>query len=328
MGFLKEGKVVAVPTETVYGLAADALNPSAIAKIFEIKNRPADNPLICHFSNMVQVKKFVTEIPAATISLMQHFSPGPISFMLDLPEDSPLKFATCGSPQVIARIPDHPVFLDIIKALDRPVAAPSANTSGRVSPTSAEMVEKDLGEKIEGIVEGGISRIGIESTIVDARNENEIFILRPGAIGEAEIHKILPHAKIIAVQEDSFGEKISGQQTTPGAKYRHYAPNIPVFILEDFENLDAEANMALLLTEEQLHSFSDALKKKLVSPKISLIMLGSSKNLNELAKNFYRHLATLDHIDISKAFLLKNDWDASSLGKALKNRIEKIVFRA
>src|SRR6476660_2114078 len=105
VAFLKEGKVVAVPTETVYGLAADALNPSAIAKIFEIKNRPADNPLICHFNSLSQVKKYVTEIPAATATLMQHFSPGPISFMVDLPEDSPLKFATCGSAQVIARIP-------------------------------------------------------------------------------------------------------------------------------------------------------------------------------------------------------------------------------
>lgn len=318
VALLKDGKVVAVPTETVYGLAADALNPSAIAKIFEIKNRPADNPLICHFNSVAQVQKFVTEIPVTTSTLMHHFSPGPISFMLDLPDDSLLKFATCGSAQVIARMPDHPVLLDIIKTLDRPVAAPSANTSGRLSPTSAEMVEEDLGEKIAGVVEGGISTIGIESTIVDARNEREIFILRPGAVGETEIQKIFPHAKIIS-------GRISGEQPTPGAKYRHYAPRTPVFIAESFEKLDADENIAVLMTEEQLHSLPDELKKKISSPKICLIILGSTNNLNELAKNFYRNLATLDHIDISKAFILKNDWDASSLGKALKDRVEKII---
>ena len=315
---LRSGEVIAVPTETVYGLAADALNPSAIAKIFEVKNRPADNPLICHFHSMQQVLDFVTKIPAATSTLMEHFSPGPISFMLDLPENSPLKFAACGSAQVIARIPDHPLFLEIIKNLGRPVAAPSANTSGRVSPTSAEMVEKDLGEKIKGIVDGGTSRIGIESTIVDARSENEIFILRPGAIGEKEIQKNFPGTKIIS-------QKISDQQTTPGTKYRHYAPATPIFQIENMESINNETDVVLLVTQEQFEQTSSDMKEKFGRQKIWLLPLGSMNDLNSLARNFYQNLAALDRLNVKKSFMLKTDWGDSSLGKALHDRLSRII---
>jgi len=317
---LSDGKVVAVPTETVYGLAADALNPSAIAKIFEVKNRPADNPLICHFHSIEELKNFVKEIPDATSTLMKHFSPGPISFMLDLPENSPLKFATCGRAQVIVRIPDHPLFLEIISNLNRPAAAPSANTSGRVSPTSAEMVEKDLGGKIDGIVDGGISHFGIESTIVDARSEGEIFILRPGAIGEEEIQKKIPGTKIIS-------KKIPDLQITPGTQYRHYAPATPVFLINTPDELPEEKITALLLTEEQLNVIHDTVSRKFNEGEIHFIVLGSVNELDILAKHFYRNLASLDHLGISKAFFLNNDWGDSSLGKALRNRIEKIVSR-
>src|SRR4030095_968216 len=218
---LLNGKVVAVPTETVYGLAAIATLPAAVAKIFEIKNRPADNPLICHFYNTDQIRKYVKSIPGNTEKLLQQFSPGPVSFMFDLPADSPVKFATCGSEQVIARIPNHAVFLEIIQETNEPVAAPSANTSGKISPTSAEMVETDIGTKIDGIVDGGISHIGLESTILDARSEDAVYILRPGAIGEREISRVLPDVKVFPLQHDT-GEVI------PGSKYKHYAPNTPL----------------------------------------------------------------------------------------------------
>lgn len=315
---LSQGKIVAVPTETVYGLAADALNPAAIARIFEIKNRPADNPLICHFFGERQIREYVTHIPSATEILMRHFSPGPISFMLDLPADSPLKFATCGSPRIIARIPDHSLFLEIIEQLNRPVAAPSANTSGRLSPTTAEMVEKDLGEKLDGIVDGGMSRIGIESTIIDAGNGDEILILRPGAIGSAEILRVLPDVRIIS-------QKVPGKSVTPGTKYRHYAPSTPVFLIQNIEELGSQ-NAALMLTEDQLTLLSPMESQKLNEQSIDLLILGSMDDLNKLAKNFYHKLSLLDSMRIKKAFILKNDWGDTSLGKAIKNRIEKLVF--
>ncbi len=314
---MQEGKVVAVPTETVYGLAADALNPSAIAKVFEVKNRPADNPLICHFSSMQHVQQFVEKIPVSTKVLMKSFSPGPISFMLDLPQNSPLAFATCGSAQVIGRIPANEIFLGIITQLNRPVAAPSANTSGRVSATSAQMVEEDLKEKISGVVDGGICSVGIESTIVDARDEQNIFILRPGRIGEKEIQRVLPSAKILSGK--------TFEQTTPGTKYRHYSPATPLFSLDTIEMIDQENEVALLLTQDQYNGITDEQKKNLVSRKLQVIILGSMKNLDELARNFYQHLFQLDHLNLQKAFFLKNDWGNSSLGKALQNRMEKII---
>jgi len=238
--------------------------------------------------------------------------------MLDLADDSPLKFATCGRAQVIVRIPDHPVLLDIIRTLDRPVAAPSANTSGRVSPTSAAMVEFDLGPQLEGIVDGGISQIGIESTIVDARSENEIFILRPGIIGKEEIQQVLPLRNISIVNSTEPG-------STPGSRYRHYAPATPLMIIEDTESISEERKTALLLTSEQFHQIPPSWSSKFIYRKNHLILIGSDQNLNELARNFYQHLASLDHLKVSKAFIFKTDWGTSSLGKALENRIEKIV---
>ncbi len=315
---LREGKVIGVPTETVYGLAADALNPEAIAKVFEVKNRPADNPLICHFSSAEQVRHYVKEIPVVTEKLMEKFSPGPISFMLDLNTDSPLKFATCGSEQVIVRIPDHPILLDIIRQFDRPLAAPSANTSGKVSPTSAQMVETDLGNKIDGIVDGAECKVGIESTIIDARRKNEIIILRHGVIGEKELQLTFPDLKIRAVKDSEHG-------VTPGTKYRHYAPDTQVFTAESFVSVFHERNIALLLTEEQFESISPDALKKFSNHHNQFVPLGSMKNLNDLARNFYSKFALLDTMQISKAFILKNDWGSSSLGKALQTRLQKIT---
>ncbi len=312
---LKAGKVVAVPTETVYGLAADALSPAAVARVFEIKKRPSDNPLICHFHSRAQVKKYVRKISLFSERLMDHFSPGPVSYMLDLSEDSPLRFATCGSQQVIVRIPSHETFLEILRQFDHPVAAPSANTSGGVSPTSAAMVELDLGDQIEGVVDGGSSQVGIESSIIDARSDNEIIILRPGAVGKDEIQKFFPEIRVT--------EKMNNESVTPGSRYRHYAPRTPVYLIGDINELENEIKAALLLTVEQLESFPASTKLK----RIKLIPLGSMKALDEVAQNFYHRLSSLDSMEIDNAFILKQHWGSSSLGKALQNRIEKIVSK-
>jgi len=315
--FLGEGKVVAVPTETVYGLAADALNPEAIARVFEVKNRPADNPLICHFYSEQQIADYVLEIPEPTKKLLRQFSPGPISFLLDLAEDSPLKFATCGSNRVIVRIPDHTILLEIIQKLNRPLAAPSANTSGKVSPTSRLMVENDLGENIF-VVDGGRSTVGLESTIVDARNEEEIFLLRPGSIGEDELRHILPNSKIT---------QVTGEQGSiiPGSRYRHYAPDTVLFLIDNYEEILHENNVALVLTQEQGVTIYRHHLKIFSEGENEIVILGSMNDLNDLARNFYHHLASLDDLKVKRAYLLKNDWGSSSLGKAIESRLMKIV---
>lgn len=315
---LLHGEVVAVPTETVYGLAAIATNPTAIARIFEVKNRPADNPLICHFHSAEQVSEYVTHLPANTSRLMSHFSPGPVSFMLDLPEDSPLRFATCGSMQVIARIPDHPLFLAIIEKCQAPVAAPSANRSGRVSPTSAAMVMEDLGTRISGIVDGGPSKIGLESTIVDARAMDTVTILRPGSIAEKEIQEILPGVSIVS------GNEHSGI-ITPGTKYRHYAPATPLFVLHRAEEALAFPQSALILTAEALQHIPRQTLTQFTEKGIHLVTLGSLAEPESIARNFYRLISSVDHLKVKKAFMLNTDFGRSSTGKALQNRISKIA---
>lgn len=316
---LLHGKVVAVPTETVYGLAAIATMPAAVAKIFAIKNRPADNPLICHFHSMEQVKKYVKEIPATTQKLMHKFSPGPVSFMLDLPEDSALKFATCGQPQVIVRIPGHAVFLSILKKINQPVAAPSANTSGKISPTTAEMVEQDLGGKTDGVVDGGSSPVGLESAILDARSETEIFILRPGAIGKDEIRELFPDIKV---------QDVNTSHIIPGSRYPHYAPNKPVLLIDNISAAALDGNAALILTQEDLNNLPMPLLDKFSSRNIQLLRLGSKGDLNELAKNFYHTLSTVDRLDVTKAYFLKTDFGDSSLGRAIENRLSRILRNA
>jgi L-threonylcarbamoyladenylate synthase len=315
---LKKGKVIAVPTETVYGLAAIATIPTAVAEVFAIKNRPADNPLICHFHSIEQIEKYVTGLPATTKKLMQDFSPGPVSFMLDLPENSPLKFATCGRKQVIARIPDHPGFLHIIRETDEPIAAPSANTSGKISPTTAEMVEKDLGETVAGIVDGGPSEVGLESTILDARSATDIYILRPGVIGETEIRNSFPSGNI-------HNEAIKNQDTLPGAGYRHYSPVTPVSVIENVYELRDQSDAALILSQEELNTLPLELLDDFSSNNIQVFQLGSMNDLDKIARNFYRVLSNVDQFKLSKAFFLNPDFGDSSLGKALQDRLRRIV---
>jgi L-threonylcarbamoyladenylate synthase len=315
---LQQGEVVALPTETVYGLAAFATNPSAIAKIFAIKNRPADNPLICHFHSIGQVEEYVKGIPSTTRKLIDKFSPGPVSFMLDLMPGSPLKFATCGSEQVIARIPDHSIFLSILEKINVPLAAPSANTSGTISPTTAEMVEEDLGEKIAGIVDGGAAEVGLESTILDARDEKEILILRPGAVGENEIQEQLPGVKISRFLKEN-------SMTTPGAKYRHYAPLKPVRVIAAADALPGESDGVLLATVEQMQSIPRGTIKNFNAKNIELLSFGSVIDLNELARNFYQRLAEADKLSQSKILLFPPSFGDSSLGKALTDRMRKII---
>ncbi|MEP7127944.1 MAG: L-threonylcarbamoyladenylate synthase, partial [Chitinophagales bacterium] len=277
-----------------------------------------DNPLICHFYDIDQIKSFATSIPENTLRLLQHFSPGPLSVMLDLPQDSPLLFATCGNLQMIARIPDHPLFLSIIKKLNAPVAAPSANTSGRISTTTAAMVEKDLGDKISGIVDGGATAVGIESTIVDARTMDEVIVLRPGLIGEKEIKSVLPDVKVVFDQEDS-GKNI------PGAKYPHYAPKTPVKVLTSVDDIIHHPDSAIFLTSEAMQTIPRSIFPKLTSKNIHLLQIGTLMDLNSMAKNFYQILSSVDQLELSQAYFLMTHFGDSSLGKALQNRLQKIV---
>jgi len=317
---IKEGGVVAVPTETVYGLAADATNARAVKRIYKIKNRPQDNPLICHFDSFASAKKFVTAVPQYAEALAKSFLPGPVSLLLKLPANSPLLPATGGRNSVIIRVPDHSLFIKLLKKLDFPLAAPSANTSGKYSPTNAQMVEKDLGKKIDGIIDGGQSKVGLESTIIDCRKKNEVRILRQGAIGTKEIKRALRSCGV------TVKETVRLKETTPGSRYRHYAPRTPVYEISSLDEIKQKTPFILLALKEQIPLIRQWMKKQgLLSDNI--LLLGAAENKKGIAKNLYRHFYELDELNVSSAYILKTDWSGTSVGKAIADRLNRVISK-
>lgn len=225
---LRRGETVAFPTETVYGLGADATSESAVQKIFEAKGRPSDNPLIVHVATEEQLFSLVNKVPSYVTSLVKNFSPGPITYVLrHAGKVAPT--VTAGLHTVGVRIPNHPVALAILRAVNLPIAAPSANRSGRPSPTEAAHVAEDLMNKIAAIVDGGQTNVGIESTVVDCTGPVPL-ILRPGAISAEAIAKVTGACHIHEAEESEAAPK------SPGMKYTHYAPEVPL-ILVDKEKL-------------------------------------------------------------------------------------------
>jgi L-threonylcarbamoyladenylate synthase len=221
--FLRDGKVVALPTETVYGLAANALNKQAVAKIFQIKGRPANNPIIVHVSSLELAKRCVSSWPANANQLARAFWPGPLTLVLPRSKEIP-DIVTAGGETVGVRWPSHPFIQAVIRACDFPLAAPSANLSGQISPTSAEHVRKQLGGKIRVIVDGGQSQVGIESTVLDL-TVSPPAVLRPGMISAESL------AAVIEDVQHSTSNAQSPILKSPGLLEKHYAPKAKLVVL-------------------------------------------------------------------------------------------------
>ncbi|HHW13844.1 MAG TPA: threonylcarbamoyl-AMP synthase [Firmicutes bacterium] len=222
---LRQGGLVAFPTETVYGLGADALNPRAVRRIFAAKGRPADNPLIVHVAEREMLQGLVSGIPAVGRALMDRFWPGPLTLVLPKGERVPDE-VTAGLPSVGIRMPDHDVALGLIAAAGVPVAAPSANRSGRPSPTTAAHVWEDLQGRVEIILDGGPTGVGVESTVVDVTGSVPV-LLRPGGLPVEEIELV---AGRVAVDPALQGKKVD-RPRAPGMKYTHYAPRAPLTLV-------------------------------------------------------------------------------------------------
>lgn len=218
---LRTGGTVAFPTETVYGLGADISVPSAISKIFEIKQRPTNHPLIVHIADTSQLQHWAKEIPESAWKLAEHFWPGPLTLILQCSHRIP-KSVTGGQNTVGLRIPNHPVALDLLNAIgaDTAIAAPSANQFGRISPTTATHVQDELGEAVDMILDGGACKVGLESTIVSFNNEIAT-ILRPGGIPLDALTEVL-NGQIILANKNNNSER------TPGTHASHYAPKTPL----------------------------------------------------------------------------------------------------
>lgn len=224
---LRQGELVALPTETVYGLGADALNPDAVAKIFAAKGRPSDHPLIVHLADASQIMTWAREVPKDAIALARAFWPGPLTLILKRDESVP-DLVTGGQDTVGLRVPNHPVALELLRAFGSGVAAPSANRFGRISPTTAAHVRQELGERVALILDGGACAVGLESTIVDLSRGVPV-ILRPGAIGADDIARVLGRRPRLRGEVEAGNAAEQG--ATPrvsGALAAHYAPRTPL----------------------------------------------------------------------------------------------------
>ncbi|MEX0719142.1 MAG: L-threonylcarbamoyladenylate synthase [Balneolaceae bacterium] len=298
---IKSGEVVAFPTETVYGLGADALNPAAIKKVFSLKSRPADNPLIVHISSSDQIHNFAAEIPASALELMAAFWPGPLTLVFKK-KPLVLDLITAGLETVALRMPDHAVALKLITETGA-LVAPSANKSGRPSPTKAEHVLADFGDDFP-VIDGGATEIGIESTVLDLTS-NVPSILRPGKIGKAEIESVLGKEINITDEENINTPK------SPGQKYSHYKPKAGV----QYGSISIIENNILYLVQDEKFSGSKN-------------MIHYSGNLELLSKELYDRFRQADiegyasvFIEQIEAYQKKNP----SLYTALMNRIQKAV---
>jgi len=299
---LQQGKLVAIPTETVYGLAANALNEEAVLKIFKAKERPLFDPLIMHLPSFTLVEKYCKSIPTLAYQLAEKFSPGPITFLLDRKENVP-DLITSGLPQVAVRIPDHQLTLELLNKLDFPLAAPSANPFGYISPTTAQHVQQQLGEKIDYILDGGDCRVGVESTIIGFENE-KIIVYRLGGLSIEELEAF---AAVELRINSSSDPKAPGQLKT------HYAPRKPLIIGNIEELLKANAGRKM-----SVMSFS----KKYTT---DTIVLSETEDLSEAAKKLFSVMRELDAQDCE--FILAEEFPDSFLGKAINDRLRRAATR-
>ena len=226
---LKEGNVVGIPTETVYGLAADARNPEAVRQIFAAKGRPADNPLIVHIAKLEELEGVAVSVPELALKLAEKFWPGPLTMIL--PKHPSIPTITSGGLDTVGvRMPSHPVARKLIELSGVPIAAPSANISGYPSPTTAQHVMRDMHGKIAAVVDGGDCRVGVESTVIALEGEDSVRILRPGYVTKEMLETVVPH---VTLDKAILHQLQEGQIVrSPGMKYQHYSPHAHVTLIE------------------------------------------------------------------------------------------------
>lgn len=324
---LRTGGTVAFPTETVYGLGADALNPAAINRIFHAKGRPLDNPLIVHIADWRQVDRLTIQPPDALYRLGRIFWPGPLTLVVPRHPEVPAE-VSAGLETVALRWPAHPVAEALIKAAGIPVAAPSANRSGKPSPTSAEHVREDLEGRIDIILDGGPAGVGVESTVLDLTGKIPV-ILRPGGVTREMLEEVLGAVEV-------FDDSVVGPPPSPGMKYRHYAPDCPLMLLEG--GLQQMAEQVRRITGDCRAEnrrvgllASGELLEELISkggwPKNGdagpdyLFNLGSRHDLQLVAANLYRGLRLSD--DAGLDLLLVETFPEKGLGSAIMNRLKR-----
>ncbi len=300
---MRQGGIVAFPTETVYGLGGDAFNPLAVARIFEIKNRPYFDPLIVHIADMTELAKLVTRIPSRAEKLMKRCWPGPITLVLSKKEEVP-DIVTAGLPTVAVRMPKHPMALRLIREVGCPIAAPSANPFGYVSPTTADHVRDQLGDRVDLILDGGPCEVGLESSIISFSGERP-RLLRPGGLPIEEIESIIGEVEMNPTEED--------RPSSPGRLPRHYAPRTPIFF-HQYENGSfpkREAKIGFLALQEPRNA----------SQFNHIEILSKRGDLREAAANLFGAIRRLDALGLD--FILAEPIPEVGLGRAIMDRLRR-----
>lgn len=300
---LTEGQTVAIPTETVYGLAANALDSQAVTQIFSIKNRPHFNPLIVHTHSVEALAAYVEELPEEAIRLFTAFSPGPLTLLLPKQETIP-DLVTAGSPRVAVRIPAHPLTLALLRMLPFPLAAPSANPFTYVSPTTAQHVADQLGDRIPYILDGGPCGVGLESTIV-GWEDGQPILYRAGGIETEAIEAVLGRTLLTPVQ--------AKKPSTPGQLLSHYAPRAALILGEMEGLLDqfADRDVAVLRFQRQVEGL----------PADRQVVLSPSGDLGEAARALFAALRHLDSLPVD--VILAEPVPDTGLGRAINDRLRR-----
>jgi len=314
---IRRGGLVAFPTETVYGLGADAFNKEAVKKIFKAKGRPLDNPIIVHIAEKEKIHELAREIPEEAEKLMEKFFPGPLTLVLKKNPKVPDE-VTAGLDSVAVRMPRNMVALELIREAETPIAAPSANKSGRLSPTRAEHVLEDLGDVVDVVLDGGETTYGLESTVLDLTTKPP-QILRPGAITLEELRETLGEVRLHPAVSGIVDEKTI-EAKSPGMKYRHYAPRAELFIVVGSREKITEKITELV---REFKRRGDKVGVAAITPSYypadHIEELGQTKQ--EIAKNLFDKLRKLDKTGVN--IIIAEGVDEEGLGLAIMNRLKK-----
>jgi len=300
---IKRGGIVVFPTETVYGLGADAFNPIAVARVFEVKKRPYFDPLIVHVADLDDLDRLVVEIPTLAKKLMEQFWPGPLTAVLLKRQNVP-DIVTSGLPTVAIRMPKHPMTLRLIEQADCPIVGPSANPFGYLSPTTAEHVRDQLGDQVDLVLDGGPCEVGVESTIISFIEEIP-RLLRPGGVSLEEIQSIIGEVEINPIEE--------GKPSSPGMLPRHYAPRTPIILDWSEKNLNTyrDKKIGLLAFQEPKGS----LKFHHVE------VLSKKGDFREAAANLFSAIRRLDALNLD--LILAEAVPEIGLGRAIMDRLRR-----
>jgi len=305
---LEKGKVVAIPTETVYGLAGNALDEEAIDSIYRVKERPKSNPLIIHIASIDQLDSYAQNIPPLAYHLGKEFWPGPLTLLLEKKPIIP-EATTSGSPFVAVRIPDHPLTLALLESIDFPLAAPSANPFGYISPTRPEHVQEQIGDKIPLILDGAPCKSGLESTIVGFEDQ-KLNLHRQGYITEEQLKAFLPKNWCLIRKQDTTIR-------TPGSHDYHYAPYTPMTLVDDFAEIDPSV----------IDSKTGSLSWNKMLPGAGVCrVLSKGNSLEEAAKLLYNTLIELDQMALEQIYCER--FPQQGLGITINERLEKAAKRA